>query len=57
MSLRQLPSVDLHLILQLNSHNFNHELGAESMEVVRPGWEEEPIMKEWAKYARSQMGE
>jgi len=24
---------------------------------IWPGWEEEPIMREWAKYAKSQMGE
>jgi hypothetical protein len=27
------------------------------MSSVRPGWEEEPVMTEWAKYAKSQMGE
>ena len=40
-----------------SSHDFNHELNGEPMETVRPGWEDEPITTEWAKYAQSQMGQ
>ena len=27
------------------------------MDAVHPGWDEEPIKREWARYAHSQMGE
>jgi hypothetical protein len=40
----------------MNRNDFNEELEGGSMSSVRPGWEEEPIMKEWAWYAKSQMG-
>jgi hypothetical protein len=40
-----------------NRHDFNHELGGESFADVRPDWQTESIMDEWAHYAQSQMGE
>jgi hypothetical protein len=40
-----------------NRHDFNHELGGETFAEVRPGWQTESIMDEWAHYAQSQMGE
>jgi hypothetical protein len=42
--------------LSPDSHDFNGELNGEAMSAVRPGWEQEPIMKEWMKFAQSQMG-
>jgi hypothetical protein len=38
-------------------HDFNHELAGEAFSDVRPDWQTEGIMDEWAKYAQSQMGE
>jgi hypothetical protein len=32
-------------------------LDGKSLTDVWPGWQEEPIMNEWAKYAKSEMGE
>jgi hypothetical protein len=37
-------------------HDFNHELAGEAFSDVRPDWQTEGIMDEWAKYAQSQMG-
>ena len=41
----------------VHSHDFNDTLDGKSLSEVREGWEEEPIMQEWTRYAQSQMGE
>ena len=45
------------IYFHFNSHDCNNELGAESMASARPGWEDSGVWDEWARYARSQMGE
>jgi len=44
-------------MLVKQSHDFNDALDGKSLSEVRQGWEEEPILQEWTRYAQSQMGE
>jgi len=37
-------------------HDFNGDLGGSALADIRPGWQTESIMDEWARYAQSQMG-
>jgi hypothetical protein len=39
-----------------NRHDFNHELGGKAFADIRPDWQTESIMDEWAHYAQSPMG-
>ena len=44
------------MALTLHSHDYN-DLSVASVDDIRLGWEGEPIMKEWARYTKSQMGQ
>jgi hypothetical protein len=46
-----------HSYLAVNRHDFNREMGGEAFSDVRPSWQTESIMEEWAHYAQSQMSE
>lgn len=43
--------------LMVHSHDYNEDLSGASMEDIHLGWEGEAIMKKWARYVKSQMGE
>jgi hypothetical protein len=46
----------LKIHIRPDSHDFNDKLDGQSLADVRDGWEDEPIMMEWTKYAQTQMG-